>query len=53
MPNKSLFKTHKAFLNWWKKYREKNREKLRSYNTQYVREWRAKKRIAGDNSKKR
>ena len=39
MPNREQFKTHKEYLNWYRDYREKNREKLlvywRKYNSEY------------------
>ena len=32
MPNPKYLKTKKEYLNWYRDYREKNREKLRKYN---------------------
>lgn len=40
MPNPEYFKTKKEYLNWYRDYREKNREKLRKYNREYqIRVW--------------
>jgi len=40
MPNKSLFKSHEDYLNWYRNYREENRIKIRIYNRKYNKEWR-------------
>jgi len=40
MPNKSSFKTHAEYLQWYVKYREANREKIREYNRKYNKKWR-------------
>jgi len=42
MPNPNKFKTHKDYLNWYRKYREEKREKIRAYNLKYNKEWRLK-----------
>lgn len=42
MPNLTDFKTHEEYLMWWSSYRAKNREKLRTYNRIYNKEFRAK-----------
>ena len=36
MPNISQFKSKKDYLKWYKKYRNKNRKKLRTYNREYA-----------------
>jgi len=37
MPNQSQFKNHKKYKAWYKKYREANRDKIRTYNREYAR----------------
>ncbi len=43
MPNQSQFKNNKQYRAWYKKYREKNIEKLRTYNREYQRKYRLNK----------
>lgn len=40
MPNRQQFKTKKAYNEYFRIYREKNRERLRDYNKEYNRLWR-------------
>ena len=40
MPNRNNFKTHEAYLDYYREYRENNREKFRKYNRKYNKEWR-------------
>lgn len=42
MSQKSSFPTIEAYNEWQKNYRAKNREKIRSYNLKYNKEWRQK-----------
>ena len=37
MPDLKQFKKHKDYLKWYTEYREKNREKIRKYNREYMR----------------
>lgn len=37
MPNKENFKTHKAYLEYYRKYRKKNAQKIKMYNKLYSR----------------
>ena len=37
MPDLKQFKKHKDYLKWYTAYREKNREKIRKYNREYMR----------------
>lgn len=41
MPAKEKFKTHEAYLAWYRAYFNKNREKRREYNREWMRESRA------------
>ena len=40
MPNKSQFKTQEKYLEWYRAYREKNREIFRKSNRRYMSNWR-------------
>lgn len=40
MPNRSQFRTHEDYLNWYRQYRKQNRNKLRVYGAQYNKQWR-------------
>jgi hypothetical protein len=40
MPNIKQFKTKEDYLNWYRKYREEKRDKLREYNRKYNKMWR-------------
>lgn len=40
MPNLSQFKNHKEYIDWYRNYRVKNREKFRLYNKKYNKKWR-------------
>lgn len=42
MPNISSFKNHNDYLNWYRKYRNENREKMRLNSKKYNRIWRKK-----------
>ncbi len=35
MPHRSSFKSKKAYLDWYKEYRAKNRVKIREYNNRF------------------
>jgi len=45
MPDLKQFKKHKDYLKWYKEYREKNREKIRKYNRDYMRIRRQKAKL--------
>jgi hypothetical protein len=40
MPNRSQYASQKEFLEYYRKYRELNREKLRKYNREYNKKYR-------------
>ena len=42
MPNIKQFKSHEEYLQWYREYRDKNREKIRKYNSKYNSVWRKK-----------
>lgn len=42
MPNKNQFKTHEEYIEWYRNYRAKNKEKFRQYNKEYNKLWRRK-----------
>lgn len=42
MPNKNFFSCHEEYLEYYRKYRELNKEKLREYRKRYNKEWRKK-----------
>ena len=48
MPNLSQFKTKKEYTEWYRKYRKRNRLKLRKYNRDYNRNFRIKNGYARD-----
>lgn len=41
MPNSKHFQTKEEYLNWYRDYRNKNREKIRTYNREYMRKRRS------------
>ena len=40
MPDKTSFKTHEEYLDYCRKYREKNKDRLTIYNRIYNKKWR-------------
>lgn len=48
MPNLKQFKDKEERNEWYRQYREKNREKLRAYNRKYNSEWRKKNGYAAE-----
>lgn len=55
MPFPSHFKTHEEYIEWYRNYRKKNRDKIREYNRKYEIERRGSKeyKILHDSPKKR
>jgi hypothetical protein len=42
MPNPNQFKSHEEYLQYYRDYRDKNRDKFRRYSKKYNKEWRKK-----------
>ena len=42
MLNRNKFKTREEYNQWYREYREKNKEKIRAYNKEYNKLWRRK-----------
>ncbi len=40
MPNRNQFDTHKEYLEWYRKYRNSNRIKLRKYKQKWQKKYR-------------
>ena len=48
MPDPKQFKNHEEYLQWYRNYRERNKEKFRKYNRKYNSEWRKEHKYSTD-----